>query len=45
LTKTAALLRVLRGTAPKVMLAYMNNGKTASAKRNNGQKFNIERKR
>jgi hypothetical protein len=34
LTKTATLLGILRGTDSKVMSAYMNQGKTASAKRN-----------
>jgi transposase len=37
-TKTATLLGVLRATLSKVMSAYMNHGKTISAKRNSGRK-------
>jgi IS30 family transposase len=37
-TKTAALLGILRATVSKVTLAYTNYGKTTSAKRNSGQK-------
>jgi transposase len=37
-TKTATLLGVWRATVSKVMLAYMNCGKTTSAKRNSGRK-------
>jgi transposase len=40
-TKTAALLGVLRATASKVMSAYTNHGKTTSAKRNNGRKSTL----
>jgi transposase len=36
--KTATLLGVSRATVSKIMLAYMNLGKTTSAKRNSGQK-------
>jgi transposase len=37
-TKTATLLGVSRATVSKVMLAYTNNGKTTSAKRNSERK-------
>jgi transposase len=37
-TKTDTLLGVSRATISKVMSAYMNHGKTTSAKRNSGQK-------
>jgi hypothetical protein len=37
-TKTATLLRASRVSVSKVMSAYMNHGKTTSAKGNNGQK-------
>jgi IS30 family transposase len=37
-TKTATLLRVLRATVSKIMLAYTIHGKTTSGKRNSGQK-------
>jgi hypothetical protein len=40
-TKTATLLGVLRMTVSKVMLAYTNHGKTASAKRNSGGKSTL----
>jgi transposase len=41
-TKTATLLGVSRVTVSKVMLvAYTNHGKTASAKRNSGQKSTL----
>jgi hypothetical protein len=36
-TETFILLSVMRVTVSKVMSAYMNKGKTSSAKRNNGQ--------
>jgi transposase len=36
-TKTATLLSVSRATVSKVMSAYMNHGKTTSAKRNSGR--------
>jgi transposase len=35
--KTATLLSVRRATVSKVMSAYTNRGKTASAKRNSGR--------
>jgi hypothetical protein len=38
-TKTAALLSVLRVTISEVMSAYTNHLKTASAKRNSEQKL------
>jgi IS30 family transposase len=45
-TKTATLLGVLKATVSKVMSAYMNHGKTTSAKRNEQQaKINLDRKR
>jgi hypothetical protein len=34
--KTATLLGVTRVTVSKVMLAYMNHGKTTAVKRNSG---------
>jgi predicted transcriptional regulator len=37
-TKTATLLGVSRATVSKVMLAYMDHGKTTSVKWNSGQK-------
>jgi transposase len=37
-TETATLLGVLRATVSKVVLAYMNHGKTTSAKKNSGRK-------
>jgi hypothetical protein len=37
-TKTATLLGVSRTTVTKMKSAYTNHGKTASAKRNSGQK-------
>jgi hypothetical protein len=40
-TKTKMLLGVSRATVSKVMLAYMNHGKTTSAKRNSGQKSTL----
>jgi hypothetical protein len=40
-TKTATLLGVLRATVSKVMSAYTEQGKTASAKRNSGQKSTL----
>jgi hypothetical protein len=39
--KTAILLGVSRVTVPKVRSAFTNHGKTASAKRNNGQKLTL----
>jgi transposase len=36
--KTAILLGVPRATVSKVVLAYVNHGKTTSAKRNSGRK-------
>jgi transposase len=39
--KTAALLGVSRATVPKVMSAYTNHGKTATAKRNSGWKSTL----
>jgi hypothetical protein len=38
-TKTATLLSVLRVTVSEVMSAFTNHWKTASTKRNNGQKL------
>jgi hypothetical protein len=35
-TETATLLGVLRGEVSKVWSAYMNHGKTTSAKKNSG---------
>jgi hypothetical protein len=43
-TKTATLWGVLRATVSKVMLAYMNHGKTTSAKRKSDRK-STQRKR
>jgi hypothetical protein len=40
-TKTATLLVVLRVTVSKVRSAYMNHGKTTSAKMNNGRKSTL----
>jgi transposase len=40
-TKTATLLGVLTATVSRVMSAYMNNGKTESAKGNSGQKSTL----
>jgi transposase len=40
--KSATLLGVLRATVSKVMSAYTNHGKTASAKRNNGRKSTLK---
>jgi transposase len=40
-TKTADLLCVSRATVSKVMLAYMNCGKTTSAERNSGRKSTL----
>jgi transposase len=37
MTKTATLLGVSRVTISKVMLAYMNHGKTTSVKMNSGK--------
>jgi transposase len=37
-TKTATLLGASRATVFKVMSAYMNHGKTTSAKMNSGRK-------
>jgi transposase len=37
-TKTATLLGVLSATVSKIMSAYTNHGKIASAKRNSGRK-------
>jgi hypothetical protein len=39
--RTAALLGILRATLSNVMSAYMNHGKTASAKRNSGRKSTL----
>jgi hypothetical protein len=39
--KTAALLGVLTATVSKVMSAYVNHGKTTSAKRNSEQKSTL----
>ena len=36
LTKTATLLGVSSAAVSKVMMAYINHGKTSSAKRNSG---------
>ena len=36
--KTATLLGVSKAAASKVMMAYTNQGKTSSTKRNSGQK-------
>jgi hypothetical protein len=36
--ETSTLLCVLRTTVSKVMLAYMNHGKTTSVKTNSGRK-------
>jgi transposase len=43
-TKTAIILGVSRATVCKVMSAYMNHGKTTSAKRNSGQKSTLTQK-
>jgi len=40
-TKMATLLCVSRAAIAKVMTAYTNHGKTASAKRNSGQKTKL----
>jgi transposase len=45
LTKTATLLGVSRMTVSKVMLAYTNHGKKASAKRNSGRKSTLTERR
>jgi transposase len=41
LTKTAILLGVSRAKVSKVILAYMNHGKTTPAKRNSGRKSTL----
>jgi hypothetical protein len=44
--KTATLLGVLKATLSKVLLAFMNHGKTTLAKTNSGQKSTMtERER
>jgi hypothetical protein len=40
-TKTTMLLGVSSATVSKVMSAYMNHGKTTSAKKNSGQKSTL----
>jgi transposase len=40
-TKTATLLGASSGTVSKVMSAYMNHGKSTSAKRNDGRKSTL----
>jgi hypothetical protein len=40
-TKTPMLLDILRVTFSKIMLAYTNDGKTTSAKRNSGRKSTL----
>jgi hypothetical protein len=40
-TETTTLLSAVRTTFSKVVSAYMNHGKTSSAKRNNGRKSTL----